>query len=1044
MVKTYLKYVLKDSYGVISTTNAVFDAGERAAVTGALECPTAWDFKRSERTWTARDPEDAKTEITVVSVLYPEGRTVATGHSDGTVRLWTRASRGPNANTNNKKKRIPDRSSSDWDLMDEMELEEAEDALADEAPVTLSGHRSAVTTLVFGNGGSMLASGARDTDIVVWDVTGERGLFRLRGHTGPITALCWLEKAHAIVSCSKDTLVKVWSVDNQQCLQTIVGHRSEVLCAAVAPAPTEHATLFTGAADGKIRVWNINNNNNNNSTTKAATEGNGNGNSDDSDEKEDNEDNEDNEDVVKLEGVLVPPASAAGSEGSNGKITSMCVSNEQRLLSCVVGDKVAVFYKILSDAEVEKKKRRREQRSKSKKRQRLQQQQQQKMKDGDNDHEEEEEEEEEDDGKESDRIEVEDRYSYLWPMRASGKIRSIAFNKKADRALVALNNNALEVYDLYVDPQKSEETAAEEEKEKEEKEGAEESGSGKTHYALAHSVSQQGHRTDIRALALTTDSGTIVSVSNGSTKIWGMNSSLCRRTVECGYGLCAAVVPGNRHVVVGTKEGTLQVVEINSGVILEEVEAHKGAVWSVCTRPDGSGIVTGSADHTVKFWDFDLRKPAAGGGGGKGAGSVLSLVETTSATLEDDVLCVKMSPDGKLLAVALLDNSIKVYKCTSGELKFFLSLYGHKLPVLTIDISSDSRLLASGSADKNVKIWGLDFGDCHRSLFAHNDSVTQVAFVQNTHYLFSVGKDGRLKYWDADKFEQIQALDAQRGTGSPCWAVAVGARGALVVTAGHDRSIRIWERTQEQLFLEEEREKALDAQFEATIDENEAFADRNDPSRPEAEEATRKSLATVRSGEVLLEALELAEEEEAKAVIHRSEVAAAEAAGEEPPAAPQPNVRMLGLSENDFVLKRLAEIPASHIEQALLILPFHHAAAFLRFANTLIEQGKCVELCAQCVFFLLRVHHAQITASQDLRPVVDSLLRNTRTHVKTQRDVVGFNLAAMNYMKHELELEGEFQLFDDVEDKIANLRISGSSRKGKGKGKDNSKGLTII
>lgn len=60
------------------------------------------------------------------------------------------------------------------------------------------------------------------------------------------------------------------------------------------------------------------------------------------------------------------------------------------------------------------------------------------------------------------------------------------------------------------------------------------------------------------------------------------------------------------------------------------------------------------------------------------------------------------------------------------SLKFFLSLYGHKLPVLSMDISSDSTLLVSGSADKNIKIWGLDFGDCHKSLFAHQDSVMQV------------------------------------------------------------------------------------------------------------------------------------------------------------------------------------------------------------------------------------------------------------------------------------------------------------------------------
>lgn len=91
-------------------------------------------------------------------------------------------------------------------------------------------------------------------------------------------------------------------------------------------------------------------------------------------------------------------------------------------------------------------------------------------------------------------------------------------------------------------------------------------------------------------------------------------------------------------------------------------------------------------------------------------------------------------------------------------LQFFISLYGHKLPVLCMDISSDSTLIATGSADRNIKIWGLDFGDCHRSLFAHDDSVTGLQFVPNTHQFFSCGKDGRVKQWDADSFDKIITL----------------------------------------------------------------------------------------------------------------------------------------------------------------------------------------------------------------------------------------------------------------------------------------------
>jgi WD40 repeat protein len=74
-----------------------------------------------------------------------------------------------------------------------------------------------------------------------------------------------------------------------------------------------------------------------------------------------------------------------------------------------------------------------------------------------------------------------------------------------------------------------------------------------------------------------------------------------------------------------------------------------------------------------------------------------------------------------------------------------------QLPVLAMDISYDSKLIVTCSADKNVKIWGLDFGDCHKSLFAHEGSVMQVAFENHSHCFWTVGKDKMLKYWDGDK-----------------------------------------------------------------------------------------------------------------------------------------------------------------------------------------------------------------------------------------------------------------------------------------------------
>lgn len=97
--------------------------------------------------------------------------------------------------------------------------------------------------------------------------------------------------------------------------------------------------------------------------------------------------------------------------------------------------------------------------------------------------------------------------------------------------------------------------------------------------------------------------------------------------------------------------------------------------------------------------------------------------------VSDDILSLKFSPDARYLAVALLDSTVKVF--FTDSLKLYLNLYGHKLPVLDMDISYDGKLIVTCSADKTARIWGMDFGDCHKAIIAHQDSILQVKFVPN-------------------------------------------------------------------------------------------------------------------------------------------------------------------------------------------------------------------------------------------------------------------------------------------------------------------------
>lgn len=154
------------------------------------------------------------------------------------------------------------------------------------------------------------------------------------------------------------------------------------------------------------------------------------------------------------------------------------------------------------------------------------------------------------------------------------------------------------------------------------------------------------------------------------------------------------------QIVVGTKSGELLLYDLSSSSLLETFTAHTGPIWSLHVRPDGRGLVTGSADKDVKFWDFEVKEISTAlstpsdvdgdakeksEGGEKQKTRVLTMAHTKTLKMTDDVLAVKHSPDGRLLAVSLLDSTVKVFY--TDTLKFFLSLYGHKVRLLPPSLS---------------------------------------------------------------------------------------------------------------------------------------------------------------------------------------------------------------------------------------------------------------------------------------------------------------------------------------------------------------------
>ncbi|KAL8615465.1 hypothetical protein ACOMHN_053801 [Nucella lapillus] len=814
-------------------------------------------------------------------------------------------------------------------------------------PVVFCCHRRTVSTLAYDHDGMRLAAGSQDTDVTVLDMVANSGLFRLKGHTNEVTKVTFFKGKDLLITSSKDKLVKFWDLQLQHCFKTLVGHRTEVYSFVL--LNNDHR-LVTGCADSELRIWDITF-------------------TDENDEEDqqipakrarlsDNE--EDDEEEDRFQPLQCESRGSVMREGRE-KVSQLISDPSERFLLCQGPGKKCEVFVLATKEELEKKLKKRRKKAKRKA-------------------------EGEVEEAEEVTLTLEDEVRRVNGFKMDAKLRGLDVVSTPDghlKVAALLSNNSVQTMEVAMADSHSVQRDG------------------------TQAIVQDGHRSEVRTLAFTSDSNLILSASAEQLKLWSRSEIQCIRTMECEYALCSTFVPGDRYAIIGTKSGNLQVFDITCGTLVSTVNAHDDTVWSLSLAPkDQNGIITGSKDQTVRFWKFEL--VTSTDEQAQAQRKQLTLIHTRTLKMDDQVTCVSYSPDQRLLAVALLDNTVKVFFVDT--LKLFHSLYGGSSPVLCMDISSDSSIIATGSADKNVKLWGLDFGDLKKSIFAHDDSVSCVKFVPRTHLLFSAGKDRLVKQWDADSFEHIITLKGHHGE---VRALAVSPCGYFTVTSSHDLSLRLWEKTESILVLEDEREK------EREDEENEAIAQGDEPvvAGEEVAEvmAVRKNVETLKGVENLIETLDIYEEEVKKQMEHAAHSKTASQELPKPPVHPK-MMAYRAESPADFVLKTLQKIRSSEREQVLLVLPFQYVTRLLPVLELFLSSGLGwdPELCTHCATFLLRIHHGQITANQVLMPTISRLRDLLKDRTQEMKDLMGFNLFAMKMIQLKLEEQQEVKLFADA------------------------------
>lgn len=573
------------------------------------------------------------------AVFAPDGRWLASGSADNSIRLW--------------------------EVDSGLELR------------ALFGHQNWIRALAVSSNGELLASGSNDRTVKVWNVSSGRETLSLAGHEGVVEAVLFSPDGRSIISGSSDNTIKVWDAATGRELQTLKGHTAGITTLGIS---SDGRTLASGANDGSIRLWETS------SWSLQRTL------------------NKQTKKITTLQFSADNRSLVSGS--ADGELVLWNASNGKALFTMKLGQAAVLAASFTSEREL--------------------------------------------------LSTSADGTIVSWDA-ATGKQKNVsagssdapeilfaAFSTGGKLLASTSGNRSVELHS--VPDGKVARTLA-------------------SHSAAFFSVALShdgrwlasgandrsvrlwqiatgrempklsGGSGWVQAVAFSPDSRQLASGSNsGEVKLWDVNS---------GHETYSKSHDGDRiHAIAFSSDGkwlaaagTGRVIHLLD-IATKQVHAlagHEGEITSVAFVPGSSLIASGSTDKTIKLWD---------------AGT-MSLVKTFPP-LSEQVNAIAISRDGNTLAAGTAGKKIELFNVNSGAPDMRRSLVGHTGEILTLAFSPDGRWLASAGLDRTLRIWDPKTGNEVRALDGSSGEINGIDFTYDSRFLISAHEDGSMVVWNTE------------------------------------------------------------------------------------------------------------------------------------------------------------------------------------------------------------------------------------------------------------------------------------------------------
>jgi WD40 repeat protein len=264
--------------------------------------------------------------------------------------------------------------------------------------------------------------------------------------------------------------------------------------------------------------------------------------------------------------------------------------------------------------------------------------------------------------------------------------------------------------------------------------------------------------------------------SHGELKVWDVATGAEVLTIPRGGSSVAFSPDGTRLAVAGIRwpKGQAKIEEVTvwdagSG---KQLRTLVGASQGLAFSPDGTRLASFSWEtSTLTVWDARTGQK--------------------QLTIRGAVGDVALSPNGKRLAAVYAGNGngdeVHLWDAASG--KDLQTLRGHGGQVTRLAFSPDGKRLATASLDQTVRVWDTESGQFLNTLRGHTREVLGVAFSPDGRRLASAGRDRAVKVWDAGADQEARTLLRQTYL---VHSVALSPDGGMLAAGGLDRTIHVW------------------------------------------------------------------------------------------------------------------------------------------------------------------------------------------------------------------------------------------------------------